>query len=130
MYFGRRWVTTLGFAFIVHASSAIRANAQESEAPSTERRDDARRFFERGERAYEAHDYVLAAKAFDEAYRIVPHHASLWNAARSWERASEQTRAANAYAKYLRLAPADAPDRDAAMAALAALAEKLGRIEV
>jgi tetratricopeptide (TPR) repeat protein len=129
MYFARRCVATIGV--ILCASSAISsANGQEAEAQSTERRGAARSYFEQGERAYEARDYVLAAKAFDEAYRAMPHYAPLWNAARSWERAGEQTRAANAYAKYLRSAPADAPDRDAAMAALGALAERLGRIEV
>lgn len=121
----------LGFAFGVWASNTIPcAHAQQSEANADERRDSARHHFEQGERAYEAHDYVLAAKAFDQAYRIVPHHASLWNCARSWERAREYARAANAYAKYLRDAPADAPDRDAATTALATLAEMLGRIDV
>lgn len=129
MSFARRCVATIGV--IVCTSSAIfSANAQEIEVTSSERRDTARRFFEQGERAYETRDYVLAAKSFSEAYRVEPHFAALWNAARSWEHAGEQTRAANAYAKYLRSAPANAPDRDAAMAALAVLAEKLGRIEV
>ena len=122
-------VATIGV--ILCASGTIcSANAQEREGVSSENRDAARRFFEQGERAYETRDYVLAAKSFGEAYRVAPHYASLWNAARSWEHAGEQTRAANAYAQYLRSAPANAPDRDAAMAALAALAEKLGRIEV
>lgn len=123
-------VATIGVC-IIFASGAIgNANAQETEAISSEKRDAARRFFEQGERAYETRDYVLAAKSFGEAYRIAPHYASLWNAARSWEHAGEQTRAANAYAQYLHAAPVNAPDRDAAMAALAALAEKLGRIDV
>jgi len=116
---------------IICALGAISsANAQETETISSEQRDAARRAFEQGERAYEMRDYALAAKSFAEAYRAAPHYASLWNAARSWDHAGEQTRAANAYAQYLRAAPADAPDRDAAMAALGALAEKLGRIEV
>ncbi len=106
------------------------ANADDSETFSSERREAARRSFEQGERAYEAGDFVQAAKSFGEAYRLAPHYAPLWNAARSWDRAGEQTRAANAYARYLRAAPPDAPDRDAATVALAALASKLGRIEV
>ncbi len=129
MSFARQCVATIGI--IICASGAISsANAQETEAVSSEKRDTARRFFEQGERAYVARDYVLAAKSFGEAYRVAPHYASLWNVARSWEHAGEPTRAANAYAQYLHAAPANAPDRDVAMAALAALAERLGRIEV
>lgn len=131
MPLARRCVTTLGFAVIFCASSAIPcAYAQSHETTPNEHRGTARRSFEQGEQAFEAGDFALAAKAFEEAYRIAPHYAPLWNAARSWERAGEATRAANGYAKYLRLAPADAPDRDSANAALGALAQKLGRIEV
>lgn len=131
MYFARLSVTIFCFAAIVGASYNVPcARAQEAEAASSDRRDAARRLFEQGERAFDAGDFVLAAKSFDEAYRNMPHYAPLWNAARSWERAGEPTRAANGYTKYLRLAPDDAPDRDAATAALGALAEKLGRIEV
>jgi tetratricopeptide (TPR) repeat protein len=131
MYLARSCVATAIVAVIVLAPSTIPyANAQEAETISSEQRDAARRAFERGEVAFAAGDFALAANSFEEAYRHVPHYASLWNAARSWERAGEQTRAANGYAKYLRSSPADAPDRDSATAALAALAEKLGRIEV
>jgi hypothetical protein len=131
MYVARSCVASAFFAVIVLAPCTIPyANAQEAETISSEQRDAARHSFVRGEVAYEAGDFALAANSFEEAYRHAPHYAPLWNAARSWERAGEQTRAANLYAKYLRSAPADAPDRDAATAALAALAEKLGRIEV
>lgn len=131
MPFAHRRVTTKVLAVIFCASTAIPgAYAQPTEGRASDSRDAARRSFEKGEQAYEAHDYVLAAQAFDEAFRIAPHYAPLWNAARSWERAGESARAANAYAKYLRLAPSDAPDRDAATKALATLAEKLGRIEL
>ncbi|HRI63606.1 MAG TPA: hypothetical protein PK156_05195, partial [Polyangium sp.] len=106
------------------------ANAQQNEPVAPTDRDEARHVFEEGKRAFEAHDYVLAAKAFEQAYRTAPHHAPLWNAARSWERAGEWARAANTYAKYLRVSPADAPDRNAATTTLETLAAKLGRIEI
>jgi tetratricopeptide (TPR) repeat protein len=124
-------VQSVLFAVIVCGALPVAsANADDSETISSERRDAARRSFEQGEQAYNAGDFVQAAKSFDEAYHLAPHYAPLWNAARSWDRAGEQTRAANAYARYLRAAPADAPDRDAATQALAVLASKLGRIEV
>lgn len=129
MHFAARSATTLRLVLSVLSSTIPYAHAQEIEETSADR-EAARQKFEEGERAYEARDYTLAAKAFAEAYAISPHHASLWNCARSWERAHESARAANAYVKYLRLAPPDAPDREAAATALAALAESLGRIDV
>jgi hypothetical protein len=126
-----RFLTTLGFALIVGVANGNSvAFAQATETIEVDRRDAARRFFEKGEQAYAVHDYVLAAKAFEEAFRIVPHHAALWNCARSWHRADEKSRAANGYAKYLQVAPADAPDRDEATAALAELANELGRLDI
>src|SRR5690606_31868700 len=58
-------------------------------------------------------------------YRLVPHHAPLWNAGRAWQRAGELTRAANTYAKYLREAPPEAPDRNKAITGLKEISPKL-----
>lgn len=90
---------------------------------------DAARWFTEGQKAFAAGDYQRAAESFEAAYKEQPHHAPLWNAARSWQRAGDDVRAANLYAKYLREAPADAPDRDQATASLKELSAKLGRIE-
>ncbi len=86
--------------------------------------------FADGQRAFTQGDYTRAAKAFEEAYKAKPHHAPLWNAARSWQKAGDTIRAANQYARYLREAPADAKDRDQATAELKALSMQLGRIEI
>lgn len=131
MFSTRQCWATFGCVVSVCVSMSIPcANAQQNEPTVPTGRDAARHVFEEGERAFEAHDYVLAARAFEQAYRAAPHHAPVWNAARSWDRAGEWARAANAYAKYLRLAPADAPDRNAATEALETLGAKLGRIEI
>jgi len=131
MPFAPRFLTAFSFALIVGVANGIpSAFAQPAETIEVERRDTARRYFDKGEQAYAGRDYVLAAKAFEDAFRLVPHHAALWNCARSWHRADEKPRAANGYAKYLRLAPADAPDRHEASVALAELANELGRIEI
>lgn len=131
MPFALRFLTIFGITLIVGVASGIPcAYAQPGDTIEIERRDAARRLFEQGEQAYAAHDYVLAAKAFEDAFRIVPHHAAMWNAARSAHRAGDGARAANGYAKYLHIAPADAPDRDEATAALAELANELGRIDI
>ncbi|UQA63003.1 hypothetical protein [Polyangium aurulentum] len=110
------------------ASSA--SIASPARAADPEAREVATRAFEEGERAFEAGDFVRAGDAFEAAHRAVPHSAPLWNAARSWQKAGEIARAATLYARYLREAPPDAPDRDAASVALAELAPRLGRIEV
>jgi hypothetical protein len=86
--------------------------------------------FARGQRAFAAGDYRAAALSFEDAYRRKPHHAALWNAGRSWERAGEIARAANLYARYLAEAPADARDRDHATEALRHLGAQLVRLDV
>lgn len=89
----------------------------------------AARWFAEGQKAFGAGDFPRAGEAFEAAYKAAPHHAPLWNAARSWQRAGEDVRAANLYARYLREAPPDAPDRDQATTAQKELSAKLGRIE-
>ncbi len=98
-------------------------------APPAEADRTAARHFADGQKAFAAGDYPHAGDEFEAAYRDKPHHAPLWNAARSWQRAGEEVRAANLFARYLREAPADAPDRDQANASLRALTARLGRIE-
>ncbi|MCW5836048.1 MAG: hypothetical protein KIS78_26850, partial [Labilithrix sp.] len=100
------------------------------EARAEDPRQAAQAQFAEGQRAFAAGDFRRAAAAFEEAYRTKPHHSPLWNAARSWQKAGEGTRAANLYARYLEEAPAGARDRDQATAALADLASKLGRLVV
>lgn len=86
--------------------------------------------FAEGEAAFEKGDFVRAAGAFDAAYAADPNATSLFNAARSWERAGEAVRAANLYRRFLKTAPADTPFRERATASLADLAKRLGRIEI
>jgi hypothetical protein len=99
-------------------------------APSQANRDAAAAAFAEGERAFAAGDYQRAARSFAQAYALAPHPAALWNTARAWHEAGELARAANLFAKYLREAPAGAPDRGSATKALEDLSRKLGRIDV
>jgi hypothetical protein len=85
--------------------------------------------FGEGTKAFEAGDFRRAAQAFEAAYRLGPNTDVLWNAARAWHRAGESARAATLYARYLRDAPPEAPDRAAATAQLASLTPKVARIE-
>ena len=45
----------------------------------------AARFFAEGQKAFSAGDYPRAGEQFEAAYKERPHHAPLWNAARSWK---------------------------------------------
>src|SRR5262249_13544235 len=89
--------------------------------PSAEDRKAARDRFAEGERAFKAGDFARAGEAFDDAYRLAPHPSAAWNAARAWQKAGEKARAANLYARYLREAPANDPDRSQSAAALVEL---------
>jgi tetratricopeptide (TPR) repeat protein len=93
-------------------------------------RDLAREEYAQGKVAFAAGDYLRAAGLFMSAFGHLPHHDSLWNAARSYELSGEKARAANLYGRYLAIAPADARDRDRATAARRELSASLGRIDV
>lgn len=102
------------------------ALAQSAPAPTTADREAAKRKFAEGERAFKAGQHAAAALAFEEAHRLAPHPAPLWNAARARQKAGDRARAANLYARYLREAPADAPNRADATRSLAELGPSLG----
>lgn len=102
------------------------ASAQPQEKP--ERR--AAREFREGQKAYDAGDYRRAAAAFELAYAAKPHYDSLWNAARSWQKAGDDLKAANLLERYLKEAPVDAPDRDSANTMLNDLAKRVARLQL
>jgi tetratricopeptide (TPR) repeat protein len=120
-----------GFA---SGSSAAHAQADQAVAPGVAapeaERSRASALFEEARRLYEAGDFTAAAESFERAYAAAPHHAAAWNAARAWHKAGELPRAATLYQRYLREAPWDAPDRDAAGRSLTELRALLGRVEV
>lgn len=97
---------------------------------SSDERKNAQRAFAEGQRAFKNRDFKHAAESFEVAYKSAPHPDALWNAARSWSRAGERTRAANLYAQYLEEAPPKARDRDSANDSLRELASQLARLEV
>jgi hypothetical protein len=118
-----------GVALVVAATLATLAGSALGDVSDRDRKA-AQTSFQEGQKAFKSGDFRLAAERFDEAYKRAPHHAPLWNAGRAWHRAGELTRAANIYAKYLREAPSNAPDRNRATAALKEVQTKLGRIDV
>jgi len=125
----RRPVLVVVFALVASTMAPSRVALAAPPAESDRADRTAARHFADGQKAFAAGDYPHAGDEFEAAYRDKPHHAPLWNAARSWQRAGEEVRAATLFARYLREAPADAPDRDQANAALRTLTARLGRIE-
>ena len=115
-------------ALVVAASLVVLASPARGE-PTERDRKTAQASFQAAQKAFKAGDFRHAAEKFDEAYKRAPHHAPLWNAGRAWHQAGELTRAANIYAKYLREAPPNAPDRNRAIVALKQVQVKLGRID-
>jgi hypothetical protein len=111
------------------ASPALMPSARAFGAPSA---DDAsaKKAFTDADKAFRAGDFRGAAEGFERAYKLKPHHAALWNAARSWDGAGDPVRAANLLEKYLQEAPTGARDRDKAIASLKSLNERLARVEV
>jgi tetratricopeptide (TPR) repeat protein len=125
-----RVAAAVGLAALAAAASAPSQAFAQSIPPTEEARRDAAKAFTEGTKAFAAGDYELAARRFDEADRLAPHPNAVWNLARALEHAGHAARAADAYARFLREAPPDAHDRDAATRALDQLEPTLLRIDV
>jgi tetratricopeptide (TPR) repeat protein len=93
-------------------------------------KDDARRFFNAGQKAFAAGRYVEAAKSFEEAFRLKPHPAPLINAGDSWEKAGELALAARVFQRVVKLEQSTEQDRSEATERLAKITPKLGTIEL
>ena len=122
--------TFVAAGLVVTCSVARAQPAPARPAQAADAGKNAAREFAEGQRAFAAGDFQRAGEEFEAAYRDKPHHAPLWNAAKSWDSAGESARAAGLYARYLREAPADAPDRDAATAALRAISQRVVKLEI
>jgi hypothetical protein len=120
---------TIGLGLSVASAPARAAPHRSSHAERAERAEAAKKF-RAGESAYRRHDYVNAAEDFLAANQILPHAAALFNAARSYEKAGQLSRAANLCARYLRDAPSNDRQQQNAHALIAELTPKLGRIGI
>lgn len=93
-------------------------------------KDEARRFFNAGQKAFQAGRYVEAAKAFEEAFRLKPHPFALINAGDAWEKSGDTALAARTFQRVLKLEQSGEQDRADATERLAKLTPKLGIIEL
>jgi hypothetical protein len=78
--------------------------------------------------AFESKDYDLAARTFEEAYRLKPHPATQYNAALAWEKAGALARAADAFESALDSEGLDEGRATASRERLAALKRQLGYV--
>ena len=90
----------------------------------------ARRFFNSGQKAFQAGRFIEAAKAFEEAFRLKPHPAPLINAGDAYEKAGELAKAARIYERVMTLEQSGEQDRSDATDRLAKVTPELGRIEL
>ena len=74
--------------------------------------------------------FRAAAELYESAYKKAPDPKTLFSAASAWQKSGDSTKAANAYARYLKDAPEKAPSRDKARKELDALAPKLGQLSL
>ena len=126
----RARAVVLNAALSVATATWAPAVFAQGDAPTTEDRNAAAKDFADGDHAFKNGDYRAAAESYEAAYKILPHHAALWNAARSWHRAGDLPRAANLYAKYLQEAPPSARDRNSAIKALNELSPKVAHLQI
>lgn len=73
----------------------------ETSAPDAQRKEDARAIFRQATAAFKAGEFAVAAERFEQANAVLPSAATVYNAARAWQEAGQNARAANAYTKAL-----------------------------
>lgn len=104
--------------------------AAASPAPAQERASVAAQLFEAAAAASARGDHAAAATAFEQAYRLGPRGATIFNAALSWDSAGKTERAADAYAHALSHQDLAADARERAEQRLAELRPSLGLLAI
>jgi tetratricopeptide (TPR) repeat protein len=116
----------LRIAVAVFVALATASSAQAQQAG----KDEARRFFNAGQKAFKQKRYVEAAKAFEEAFRLKPHPFPLINAGDAWEKSGDAALAARTFQRVIGLEQSGEQDRADATERLARLTPKLAIVEL
>lgn len=90
----------------------------------------AAQFFEAGVTAAKKGEFRVCAEAFSEAHKRAPHGATLYNAAMCWEGAKDRARAANGYARAVKLGGLSEAQAKQARSKLVGLQAALGKLEI
>ncbi|MDF2696815.1 MAG: hypothetical protein K0S65_5198, partial [Labilithrix sp.] len=125
---GSRPALTAAFFACLIAAGAPAAAAADAPSPATKRAAEADAA--KANKALAAHDFAGAAESWERAYRQVPNTKWILGAANARKRNGDLARAANDFARYLKAAAQNAPQRAAAKKELAAIAPKLGQLEL
>jgi tetratricopeptide (TPR) repeat protein len=92
---------------------AGRAAAQDPR-PASAAREQARALYERGTTEYRLGYFDEAARIYEQAYRLLPDAALLYDVGQAYRFAGQREKALVAYRSYLRTSAPDAPKREAA----------------
>lgn len=106
---------------------ALAAALSTADARAEDPKTQAARSFHAGSDAYTRGDFRAAARAFDEAYRLVPRGAAAYNAGLAWESADDRRRAADDYTRALEASDLGSAERADATGRLRALETAFGR---
>jgi tetratricopeptide (TPR) repeat protein len=109
-----------GVLFLAMAPFGVLAAAADTDAH------EAKAHFERGMAHFNLQEYEQAAREFEDAYRLKPDPAILFNLAQAHRLAGHDERALHLYRAYLRTVP-DAPNRADVEARVAALEDAVAR---
>lgn len=126
----RRLPLILGVALFAGASAAAAQPHKVARSSTSSASADAYRYFQAGQKAFNAGNFVEAARAFEQAFQILPNPAPLINAGDAWEEAGEYAKAARDYQKVVHLKGASDQDRTDAIDRIAKLKPDLGTIEL
>lgn len=91
---------------------------------------EAKKSFKAGSEAYAKGEFKTAAAEFENANKLAPHGAALYNAGLAWEAAEDLVQAAEDYTLALATTQLDAKQQKDAETRLAELEKKLGKVEV
>jgi len=131
----KRVLTTLGVVLLLSGATGTALAEDEDEQRQATTRAEAERFFRSGERAYNAGQYVVASRAFEEAYEALPLPAIAFSTAQAYrlqyfidKDPARLKRAIELYRTYVQ-AVESGGRRDDAVSSLAELEPLLSRIE-
>jgi tetratricopeptide (TPR) repeat protein len=126
---GRRRATyrlILSLTVASGVSSGVAPEARAQEPQGAARAKDARALTVRAKSAFDAGDFAQAAQLLEEAYRLSPSSALLYNLGRAYQQAGSRQLAVEAYTRYLASEPTS-PDRGAVQRSIDQLKDELAQ---
>ncbi len=111
-------------------STALLVALWAAPAGADERVEEASGWFRQGEAAFRRGDSRVAAESFEQAHRLIPHGATVYNAGLAWAAAGERARAAQAFDEALERGGLSDNQAKDARKRLRELRPTLGRVRI